>query len=52
MNESPKVTWLIFNKLSFCKVFALNVLDGFMLPMILGLKNAELLILCDDIILK
>jgi len=38
--------------LLFCKLFAICVLDGFMLLMIPRLNNVELLILCDTTVLK
>jgi len=38
--------------LSFCKLLAICVLDGFMLLMIPSLKDVEFLILYDTIVLK
>ena len=38
--------------LSFCKLLAICVIDGFMLLMIPRLEDAELLILCNTIVLK
>jgi len=38
--------------ISLCELLAIYVLDGFMLLIILGLENAELLMLCDANVLK
>jgi len=38
--------------LCFCKLLAICVLDGFMLLMIPRLEDAELLILCNTIVMK
>ena len=37
---------------SFCELLAICVLHGFMLLMFPRIENAELLILCDAIVLK
>jgi len=43
---------MLVHRYSFCKLLVVYVLDGFTLLMIPRLENAELLILCDAIVLK
>ena len=43
---------MLVDMFSFCKLLATYVLDAFMFVMIPGLENAELLTLCDAIMLK